>query len=149
MLEPATNASAASALSTAAAWARKRLFLIAAVVFTVSSLACSLAPNIYVLIIFRVLQALGGGVFLPCATGIVSDAFGDRRATAIGLFTSIFPLVIVTFSVLPQDDSERLGSRVAHALALPQNTQSALSGAFPDDSQHATTFGVLSLLIVY
>src|SRR6185503_15754762 len=49
-------------------------------------------PNIYVLIACRVLQALGGGAFLPCATGIVSDAFGDRRQTAIGLFTSIFPL---------------------------------------------------------
>jgi membrane protein len=73
----------------------------------------------------------------------------DRAMTlAAQAFTSIFPLVIVTFSLLPRDDSDRLGSRVAHALALPENTQSALSGAFPDDSEQATTFGVLSLLIV-
>ncbi|HXG36469.1 MAG TPA: MFS transporter [Dehalococcoidia bacterium] len=71
---------------------RKRLFLSALVVFTLSSMAAGLAPNIYALIFFRVLEGLGGGIFLPSATGIISDAFGDRRATAIGLFTTIFPL---------------------------------------------------------
>ena len=73
----------------------------------------------------------------------------DRAMTlAAQAFTSIFPVVIVTFSLLPQDDSGRVGSRVAQALALPENTQSALSEAFPQDSEQATTFGVLSLLIV-
>ncbi len=71
---------------------RKRLFLLAVVTFTASSLAAGFAPNIYLLIVFRVAQAIGGGVFLPSATGIVSDAFGKRRRTAIGLFSSIFPL---------------------------------------------------------
>ncbi|MCX6022009.1 MAG: DHA2 family efflux MFS transporter permease subunit [Chloroflexi bacterium] len=73
-------------------WGRKRLFLGAVALFTLSSMACGLAPNVYWLIIFRVLQAIGGGAFLPSATGIVSDAFGDRRMTALGLFTSVFPL---------------------------------------------------------
>jgi EmrB/QacA subfamily drug resistance transporter len=73
-------------------WGRKRLFLGAVAVFTISSAAAGLAPNVYFLIVFRVLQAIGGGAFLPSATGIVSDAFGERRGTAIGLFTSIFPL---------------------------------------------------------
>ncbi|HSW58865.1 MAG TPA: MFS transporter [Dehalococcoidales bacterium] len=73
-------------------WGRKRLFLIAAIIFTLSSLAAGFAPNIYVLIIFRVLQGLSGGAFLPSATGIISDAFGERRATYIGLFASIFPI---------------------------------------------------------
>jgi EmrB/QacA subfamily drug resistance transporter len=73
-------------------WGRKRLFLGAVGLFTVSSIAAGLAPNIYVLILFRILQGIGGGTFLPSATGIVSDAFGDRRAQAIGLFGSIFPI---------------------------------------------------------
>ena len=73
-------------------WGRKRLFLGAVGLFTLSSIAAGLAPNIYVLIIFRILQGIGGGTFLPSATGIVSDAFGDRRAQAIGLFGSIFPI---------------------------------------------------------
>jgi EmrB/QacA subfamily drug resistance transporter len=71
---------------------RKRLFIIAAAVFTASSIAAGLAPNVYWLIVFRVIQGLGGGAFLPSATGIISDAFGVRRTTAIGLFSSIFPI---------------------------------------------------------
>ncbi len=71
---------------------RKRLFLLAAALFTLSSLAAGFAPNIYWLIFFRILQGLGGGAFLPSATGIISDAFGKRRTSAIGLFASIFPI---------------------------------------------------------
>jgi EmrB/QacA subfamily drug resistance transporter len=73
-------------------WGRKRLFLIAVAIFTASSLGSGLAPNIYWLIVFRVLQGMSGGAFLPSATGIVSDAFGARRTTYIGLFASIFPI---------------------------------------------------------
>ncbi|MBI2909218.1 MAG: DHA2 family efflux MFS transporter permease subunit [Chloroflexi bacterium] len=73
-------------------WGRKRLFLGAAVLFTLTSAATGMASSVHLLIVFRILQAVGGGTFLPSATGIVSDAFGSRRGTAIGLFTSIFPL---------------------------------------------------------
>jgi EmrB/QacA subfamily drug resistance transporter len=73
-------------------WGRKPLFLGAVGLFTLSSVAAGLAPNIYLLIIFRILQGIGGGTFLPSATGIISDAFGSRRAQAIGLFGSIFPI---------------------------------------------------------
>ncbi len=71
---------------------RKRVFVAAAVLFTAASLACGLAPDVWMLIGLRVVQALGGGAFMPSATGIVSDAFGAGRDRAIGLFSSIFPL---------------------------------------------------------
>jgi multidrug resistance protein len=74
-------------------WGRKNLFLGCVVLFTGSSLLCAVAPNVYLLIVFRVMQAVGGGAFLPSAAGIVSDVFSPRRrGTAIGLFTSVFPL---------------------------------------------------------
>ncbi len=73
-------------------WGRKRLFLGAVILFTISSMAAGLAPNIYWLIVFRIIQGIGGGAFLPSAIGIVSDAFGEKRAPAIGLFGSIFPI---------------------------------------------------------
>ncbi len=69
---------------------RKNVFLISLIVFTGSSLGCGLAPNIYVLIAFRFIQGIGGASFLPTASGIVSDHFPENRATAIGLFSSIF-----------------------------------------------------------
>ncbi|HUZ01367.1 MAG TPA: MFS transporter, partial [Thermomicrobiaceae bacterium] len=72
---------------------RKVLFLVSVVLFTSSSFLCAIAPNVYLLILFRVLQAIGGGAFMPSAAGIVSDVFGPaRRRTAIGLFGSVFPL---------------------------------------------------------
>jgi EmrB/QacA subfamily drug resistance transporter len=71
---------------------RKKVFLISLILFTVSSLACGLAPNIYSLVAFRFLQGVGGASFLPTAAGIVSDQFPENRERAIGLFTSIFPI---------------------------------------------------------
>ncbi|OPY77962.1 MAG: Multidrug resistance protein 3 [Syntrophorhabdus sp. PtaU1.Bin058] len=71
---------------------RKKVFLISLGLFTGSSLACGLAPNIYTLVVFRFLQGIGGSSFLPTASGIVSDAFPKSRDRAIGLFTSIYPI---------------------------------------------------------
>jgi EmrB/QacA subfamily drug resistance transporter len=69
-----------------------RVFLICVFMFTLSSLLCGLAPNIYVLIGCRVLQALGGGGFLPSCTGIVAEQFPETRSRMVGLFASIFPI---------------------------------------------------------
>jgi EmrB/QacA subfamily drug resistance transporter len=71
---------------------RKRVFLIAVAVFTVASLCCGFAGNIYLLLVSRAIQALGGGAFMPSATGIVADHFGTGRDRAVGMFTSIFPI---------------------------------------------------------
>ena len=71
---------------------RKKVFLISLILFTASSLACGLAPNIYVMVACRFLQGNGGASFLPTASSIVSDQFPEHRERAIGLFTSIFPI---------------------------------------------------------
>lgn len=73
-------------------WGRKRVFMACVVVFTLGSLFCALSPNIYWLILFRFLQAVGGGGFVPSAYGIVGDHFVEDRAKAIGMFASIFSL---------------------------------------------------------
>src|SRR4030043_2284933 len=71
---------------------RKKVFLISLTVFTASSFACGLAPNIHSVVAFMFLQGIGGASFLPTAAGIVSDQFPEHRERAIGLFTSIFPI---------------------------------------------------------
>jgi EmrB/QacA subfamily drug resistance transporter len=73
-------------------YGRKQIFLGAAVLFTTASLCCGLADNIYVLILLRAVQAIGGGAFMPSATGIVTELFGKDRDRAVGLFSSIFPI---------------------------------------------------------
>jgi EmrB/QacA subfamily drug resistance transporter len=71
---------------------RKNVYLLSAAVFTAASLACGLSSDIYMLVTFRLVQALGGGAFMPSASGIVSDHFGRDRDKALGMFTSIFPI---------------------------------------------------------
>ncbi|TVT21941.1 MFS transporter [Amycolatopsis acidiphila] len=71
---------------------RKKVFLVAAVVFTAASLACGFATDVYLLVVLRAIQAIGGGAFMPSATGIVADNFGPERDRALGMFTSIFPI---------------------------------------------------------
>ncbi|HVB06735.1 MAG TPA: MFS transporter [Acidimicrobiales bacterium] len=71
---------------------RRRVFIACILIFTLASLACGLAPDIYVLVALRVVQALGGGGFMPSATGMVSDVFREDRDRAIGMFTSMFPI---------------------------------------------------------
>ena len=44
---------------------RKKVYLLSLLVFTASSLACGLAPNIYSLVACRFLQGLGGAASSP------------------------------------------------------------------------------------
>lgn len=70
----------------------RRVFLGSIAAFTVASLCCGLADNIYVLIALRGLQAAGGAGFTPSATKIIVDNFGHARDRAVGLFGSIFSI---------------------------------------------------------
>jgi EmrB/QacA subfamily drug resistance transporter len=73
-------------------YGRRTIFLASVGLFTVASLCCGLAANIYVLIALRAVQAVGGAAFMPSATGLVVDHFGSSRDRAVGLFTSIIPI---------------------------------------------------------
>ncbi|HMH59482.1 MAG TPA: MFS transporter [Galbitalea sp.] len=73
-------------------YGRKRIFVSAVILFTIASLLCGLSTNIYMLVALRAAQAIGGGAFMPSATGIVADHFGRNRDRALGMFTSIFPI---------------------------------------------------------
>ncbi len=72
-------------------FSRKAAFIVYTVLFTAGSILCALAPNVQLLIGARVIQAIGGGGFMPCAAGIVSAEFPESRQKYIGLFSSVFP----------------------------------------------------------
>ena len=71
---------------------RRRVFLFCVITFTASSLLCALSPNIGMLIVFRAVQAVGGGGLLPSVIGMIADDYRDHRAQAIGLISSIMPI---------------------------------------------------------
>jgi EmrB/QacA subfamily drug resistance transporter len=71
---------------------RRRVFMFCVIMFTGSSVACGLAPNVGWLIVFRALQAVGGGGLMPSTVGIIADEYRSRRAQAIGLISSVGPI---------------------------------------------------------
>lgn len=77
--------------STADRIGRKRVFMAGLVVFTVGSLLCSLAPSLELLIVFRMVQAVGGSMLNPVAMSIITNTFTDarERARAIGVWGAV------------------------------------------------------------
>jgi EmrB/QacA subfamily drug resistance transporter len=81
---------------------RRRVFQAGLAIFTLGSLACSLAPGLGWLIAFRALQAVGGSMLNPVAMSIVTNTFTDpaERARVIGLWGSVFGLSIALGPVI-------------------------------------------------
>jgi EmrB/QacA subfamily drug resistance transporter len=74
--------------STADRLGRRSIFQTGLAAFTLGSLMCSLAPSLGWLVVFRMLQALGGSMLNPVAMSIIVNTFTDRaeRARAIGIW---------------------------------------------------------------
>src|SRR5450755_4598913 len=77
--------------STADRIGRRRTFQTGLVMFTLGSLACSLAPGLGWLVAFRMLQAIGGSMLNPVAMSIITNTFTDprERARAIGIWGGV------------------------------------------------------------
>ena len=66
---------------------RKKFYMICVALFTGSSFMCALAPNLGTMILFRVLQGLGGGGLAPTEQSIFADTFApDQRAKAFAFY---------------------------------------------------------------
>ncbi|HUA94613.1 MAG TPA: MFS transporter, partial [Acidimicrobiales bacterium] len=59
--------------STADRLGRRRTFVIGLVTFSAGSLLCSLAPDLTLLIVFRMVQAVGGSMLNPVAMSIITN----------------------------------------------------------------------------
>lgn len=67
---------------------RKRYYMLCVVLFTLSSLLCGLAPSLGLLILFRVLQGVGGGGLAPVEQAILVDTFPPaKRPAAFALYS--------------------------------------------------------------
>jgi DHA2 family multidrug resistance protein len=66
---------------------RKTFFLICLGIFTLSSLLSGFAPNLNALLVFRIMQGVGGGGMVPVAQSILADSFPPaKRGQAFALF---------------------------------------------------------------
>jgi EmrB/QacA subfamily drug resistance transporter len=57
----------------------RRMYLISLVLFTAGSALCGISTSITELIVFRVLQGIGGGMIMPLGMMMMADAAGPKR----------------------------------------------------------------------
>jgi DHA2 family multidrug resistance protein len=76
---------------------RKRFYMICVAVFTVSSFLCGMAPTLGWLILFRVLQGLGGGALQPISQAILVESFPREKQ---GMAMAIFGMGVVVAPVI-------------------------------------------------
>ncbi|MEQ1886808.1 MAG: DHA2 family efflux MFS transporter permease subunit [Bryobacteraceae bacterium] len=66
---------------------RKRFYMTCVWLFGLSSLACGLAPNLPTLVLFRIIQGLGGGGLAPTEQAILADTFPpEKRGQAFSVY---------------------------------------------------------------
>ncbi len=66
---------------------RKRFYMLCVAIFTSSSFLCGIAPNLGLLILFRILQGVGGGGLAPSEQAILTDTFPEeKRGQAFALY---------------------------------------------------------------
>lgn len=77
--------------STADRIGRRKVFTAGLVLFTAGSLLCSLAPSLEWLVVFRMIQAVGGSMLNPVAMSLITNTFTDprERARAIGVWGAV------------------------------------------------------------
>jgi DHA2 family multidrug resistance protein len=99
---------------------RKRFYLISILLFTVSSFLCGIAPSLPILILFRVLQGLGGGGLQPTTQAILADIFPKERiAAAFTLYSVVIVLAPTLGPVMGGWLSDNWGWRWIFFLNIP------------------------------
>ena len=76
---------------------RKTFFITCLILFTVSSVMCGFAPNLETLLLFRILQGLGGGGMVPVSQSIVADSFPPEK---VGQGFAVWGIAVVVAPVV-------------------------------------------------
>jgi len=76
---------------------RKRFYMTCVALFTISSFLCGLAPTLGLLILFRVLQGLGGGALQPVSQAILVETFPREKQ---GMAMAIFGMGVVVAPII-------------------------------------------------
>jgi DHA2 family multidrug resistance protein len=71
---------------------RKRFYMSCVALFTVSSCLCGFAPNLSMLIVFRILQGVGGGGLQPSEQAILADTFAPAKR---GMAFAVYGIAVV------------------------------------------------------
>ncbi len=76
---------------------RKRFYMTSVAIFGLSSLMCGLAPSLSILLLFRVVQGLGGGGLQPSEQSILADTFPPEK---LGQAFAVYGLAVITAPII-------------------------------------------------
>jgi len=76
---------------------RKRFYMACVAIFTVSSLMCGLAPSLFMLILFRILQGTGGGGLQPTSQAILVESFEQKQQ---GMAMAVYGMGVVVAPII-------------------------------------------------
>jgi EmrB/QacA subfamily drug resistance transporter len=117
--------------STADRVGRRRTFQTGLTLFTAGSLLCSIAPSLSWLIVFRMMQAVGGSMLNPVAMSIITNTFTDprERARAIGVWGGVIGFSLALGPLLGGVLVESLGWRSIFWINVPVGIAAILLAA--------------------
>jgi DHA2 family multidrug resistance protein len=70
-----------------AALGRRNFYAASIAIFTIASLLCGTATNVWLLVFYRIIQGIGGGALIPTAQAILFESFPpDRRGQGMAMF---------------------------------------------------------------
>jgi EmrB/QacA subfamily drug resistance transporter len=107
----------------------RRVFLAGSTVFTVASMACGVAPTAEILILFRIVQAVGAAALIPSSLALVMHAFAhDQLPRAVAIWGVAGAVAGALGPTVGAAIIEGLGWRWAFFINLPIGVYTVVSG---------------------
>src|ERR1700712_896135 len=80
---------------------RKKIFMGGIFIFICGSIACGLSPGVTYLIIFRIIQGIGGSLMIPGSLSLISSSINlNERGKAIGTWSAFTTVVTMGGPIL-------------------------------------------------
>lgn len=76
---------------------RKRFFILCIGIFTIASFLCGCAQSLPMLVVFRIIQGLGGGGMVPISQSILADSFPPEKR---GMAFAVWALAVIVSPVI-------------------------------------------------
>jgi EmrB/QacA subfamily drug resistance transporter len=124
-------------------YGRRRIFMIGLAGFGVTSVMCGLAPNLELLVFFRVLQGASGALLVPGSLSIITATFeGPARSRAFGIWASATSATTILGPIVGGFLVDSISWRAAFLINLPLVVIALVATArFMDESRDESASG--------
>ncbi|HEX2910014.1 MAG TPA: DHA2 family efflux MFS transporter permease subunit [Chloroflexia bacterium] len=134
----------------------KRLYLLSLAAFTVGSALCAIAPSLPLLILFRVIQGVGGGSVIPLGTAMLFSAFPrEERGMAYGFFGMALVVAPALGPLLSGFFIEYLDWKLIFLINIPIGLTGIFIGwrllkqSIPEAKQRLDSWGILTSVLAF